>query len=93
MIKEFHLQIDSGGRMVIPKTIRKELNIHAGAKLVARVSDGEMHITPIKKVIQNARALVNKYCADVDLLEELFRMRREELKQENNLENIRKQDE
>lgn len=90
MIKEFHLQVDSAGRMVIPKPIRKKLNIEKGTKLVVKIEGGEMHITTMKKAIQNARALVNKYCKGVDLLGELFNMRQEDLRQEGSFNGVNK---
>jgi bifunctional DNA-binding transcriptional regulator/antitoxin component of YhaV-PrlF toxin-antitoxin module len=78
MTKEYNIYMDTSGRMVIPVAIRKALDIHARTRLIARVDNGELHISTMKSSIKKAKDLVSKYCKGKDLVKELHAMRREE---------------
>ena len=82
MDKEFNVYMDNSGRVVIPLELRKELDIHSKTRLVARVTNGELHLSTMKSAIKKAQAMVAKYCKGADLVEELFKMRKEEYERE-----------
>jgi AbrB family looped-hinge helix DNA binding protein len=71
--------ITSGGRLVIPAAIRKELNLNEGEEVILKVECGELHVLTYKHAVQKAQALVQKYNKkNTSLTEVLFKMRREE---------------
>ena len=90
MHKEYTLTVDKHGRMVLPKDLRKELDLHKSTKVVASSYNGEIHLKPMNVVIDEARALIAKHCTDLDLQGELKKMRNEEYHKES--EEVRKFD-
>jgi AbrB family looped-hinge helix DNA binding protein len=77
-------RIDKGGRLVIPAKLRKELDIAAGDGVVIDVRQGELHVRPYKKAIEEAQAIIRKYIPDQDrsLVDELIAGRRKEAERE-----------
>lgn len=53
--------ITEGGRIVIPSSIRKELNLVVGEAVILKVKAGELHISTLKQTIKNAQATVHRY--------------------------------
>jgi len=77
--------LDSNGRISIPKQIRKQINLQTGDNLIISLVDQEIHINTMDKKINDARDLVKKYCSGIDLVEDLFTMRKEEvIKEQDN---------
>ena len=77
MTLQTNLTIAPNGRVVIPASMRAELGIQSGGKVIARVVDGTVVLEPIEAAIRRAQAMVRKYVPDdVDLVAELFAERR-----------------
>ncbi len=72
-----------GGRVVIPAVYRKAMQVKEGDRLMARMVDGELRLISPEMGIKRAQRMVREMIpADVDLIEELFAMRREEVADE-----------
>ena len=55
-----HALIDQHGRVLIPVAMRKELNLHAGDRIVLRVINREIHLLSLDKVIDDSQILFKK---------------------------------
>ena len=82
MEKEISLNVDTSGRLAIPLKLRKQLNVPNGGQVLARFEKGEIHLRSRQKALEEAQQIVAKYCTSKDLVQELFDMRKEELKKE-----------
>jgi len=58
------LTMASNGRVVIPASMRAELGLRDGEKLVARVENGAVVLEPVSVALTRAQALVAKYIPD-----------------------------
>ena len=77
MTLQTNLTIAPNGRVVIPASMRAELGIQSGGKVIARVVDGTVVLEPIEAAIRRAQEMVRKYVPDdVDLVAELIAERR-----------------
>lgn len=77
------LTLGPGGRIVIPAAFRRAMEVEEGGQLMARVVDGELRlITPMMGIRRAQRIVRETIPANVDLVEELFAMRREEVEDE-----------
>jgi len=75
--------ITTGGRMVIPYTIRRMLNLNIGEELVLKVEKGELHISTLNAAIKETQELVRKHNKKkISLSEALIASRREEARDE-----------
>ena len=80
---EARTTITSGGRLVIPSTIRKELNFYEGQEVILTVESGELHIIPLETIIKHAQNKVKLYNKKkTSLSEALIDSRRNESKNE-----------
>jgi AbrB family looped-hinge helix DNA binding protein len=76
-------RIDKAGRLVIPNHYRQVLDLIPGEEVMLRLEDGEMHVCSFKKAAEKARDLITHYNHENhDLLEILFKHRREEIRHE-----------
>lgn len=76
--------VKAGGRIVIPATMRKYLNLEVGEGVLLKAEAGGIHITTLKKNIEVAQALIRKYNSrKVSLSKVLLAERRD--KKMNNL--------
>lgn len=86
VMQKIRTQIDMHGRVLIPATIRKKLNLKPGDTLTLRATEDEIKMVSMKSVIREARELLKKYKnPDSSMVDEFIEMRR----QESRLENIR----
>ena len=77
------VSIGPGGRVVIPATLRRALNIEEGDELYAELEDGTIRLSTRMAAVHRARALVRQYIPnDVSLVEELLTERRREVSEE-----------
>jgi AbrB family looped-hinge helix DNA binding protein len=77
--EEVHTRLNENGRLVIPASIRKALNLQPEAEVVLLVENGELRITTPQKRAERARQLFKKYVGEgVRLSEELIADRRKE---------------
>lgn len=77
-------KVDSQGRIMLPAHWRKLTGIGPGSELTVSLGrDGELRIETRKQRLHRAQTLVRKYIpANVSLVDELIRERREEAERE-----------
>ncbi len=76
------VKLSSKGQLVIPKVVRRALNLQAGAEFDVHVAEGSIVLDPI--VISPLDALYGKY-ADCDLLADLETEHRGEVQDDNRI--------
>lgn len=75
--------IGKSGRLVIPAQYRKALGLNEGEGVMISLKDGHIEISPIEQSIAKAQQKVKKYLkADTDLVDMLFKERKEEAEKE-----------
>ena len=78
-----HAKIATGGRIVIPARLRKELGLRTGDRVILDIDDGALRVRSLAGAIGRAQELVAQYIPDgVSLADELIRERREEAARE-----------
>lgn len=78
MEKGYHINVDKGGRMVIPKAMRAAMGLQEGGMVFAYVKDGDITLRTMDHVLDYARQLVDEHCGDADLMASLRELREEE---------------
>ncbi|MGH9043097.1 MAG: AbrB/MazE/SpoVT family DNA-binding domain-containing protein, partial [Acidimicrobiia bacterium] len=68
------VEMGEQGRVVIPASLRRELGLHKGSRLVARVDRGALVLVPRDAITERVRGLFAE--VDRSLAEELIRDRR-----------------
>jgi AbrB family looped-hinge helix DNA binding protein len=77
---DIRTHIDNNGRLLIPAELRKKYNLNVGDAVVIRIIDNEIKLVNMKQMISEVQDIVRKYVPkDVSLVEELRKMREEEL--------------
>lgn len=56
--------INDTGRILIPASIRKALNLNIGDELLLKVEEDEIRIIPLSKAVQQAQDLIRQYNKD-----------------------------
>ena len=81
--ERLHVKVGPGGRVVIPAVYRKAMKVREGDGLMARIVDGELRLITPEMGIKRAQRMVRETIPpDVDLVEALIEMRREEVADE-----------
>jgi AbrB family looped-hinge helix DNA binding protein len=77
-------KIAPGGRIVIPGTFRRALNLSVGDDVVVEMKDGELRVRSLQAAVRQAQEMVRKYIPDPDrsLVDELIAERRAEATRE-----------
>jgi AbrB family looped-hinge helix DNA binding protein len=76
---EFKVQVQSGGRFVLPSKLRKELHIKAGDEIVLSLEDGCVRLIPLRQAVRMAQQAVKKYVPKkTSLAADLIQARKEE---------------
>jgi AbrB family looped-hinge helix DNA binding protein len=76
---EFKVQVQSGGRFVLPSKLRKELQIKAGDEIVLSLEDGSVRLIPLHQAVRIAQQTVKKYVPNrTSLVADLIQARKEE---------------
>lgn len=80
MARKKHSEVRVGlqGRLVIPASIRREMEIVPGEILIARIKDGQLVLEKREQVLARLKATFDNVPADVSLVDELIAERREE---------------
>jgi len=52
-----HVKMGEGGRLIIPASYRKALNLHIGDELVLRLEDGELRLYRQSNALKNLRSI------------------------------------
>jgi len=77
MENEARTRVNENGRLVIPASFRKALEINPGDEVILRLEDDELRITTLKHRIARAQRHVRKYVKPgVSLVDELIAERR-----------------
>ncbi len=77
MENEARTRVNENGRLVIPASFRKALEINPGDEVILRLEDDELRITTLKHRIARAQRNVRKYVKPgVSLVDELIAERR-----------------
>ena len=77
MANEARTRVNENGRLVIPASFRKALEISPGDEVILRLEDDELRITTLKHRIARAQRNVRKYVKPgVSLVDELIAERR-----------------
>lgn len=74
--------IKEGGRILIPASFRKQLNLQIGDELIVKIINNEIVAYPLKKAIRDAQDIVKQYIQGTSLTEELKTLRQEEVSHE-----------
>lgn len=83
-MEHISVRLEKSGRVVIPATIRKRLNLKAGSSLLLRIDQTGLEISTREQALTRIRERLRKYIpADRNLSEELLYERREEASGEN----------
>jgi AbrB family looped-hinge helix DNA binding protein len=73
------VQIDNGGRVVVPVNLRKALKIKSGDELILRLEHDSIRLIPIQQAVKMAQKAVKNYAPKgVSMVDELIEARREE---------------
>ena len=81
--ERLRVKVGPGGRVVIPAVYRKAMKVKEGDLLMARIVDGELRLMTPEMGIKRAQRMVRETIPpDVDLVEALIEMRREEVADE-----------
>lgn len=76
-------RVNENGRIVIPASFRKALDINIGDEVVLRIEDDELRVSTMKRRIERARRLVRRHLkAGTSLVDELISERREAARRE-----------
>lgn len=79
---ETRTRLQEGGKLVIPATYRKALNLSQGEELVLRIQNNELRIAPASQALGRARSLVKKHVRRKTLAAELIAERRKQAARE-----------
>ncbi|HMD99408.1 MAG TPA: AbrB/MazE/SpoVT family DNA-binding domain-containing protein [Terriglobia bacterium] len=80
---DIRLRVNENGRLVLPASFRKALDICPGDQVLARLEDDEVRITTLKHRIERAQRHVRKFVRPGRrLADELIAERREAAKHE-----------
>lgn len=80
---ETRIRINENGRVVIPASFRKALDINAGDEVVLRLENDELRITTLKHRLEKARQRIRQYVKPGrSLVDELIAGRREAARRE-----------
>lgn len=74
-MKEYRAKLGENGRVIIPVTCRKMLDLQSGEELILHVVDNELHITSLKQSLQKAQLLVQSYAKQQSLTKILRELR------------------
>ena len=85
MARKKHSEVRVGlqGRLVIPASIRREMEIVPGERLIARIKDGQLVLEKREQVLARLKATFDNVPADVSLVDELIAERREEAQRDS----------
>jgi len=72
-------KLNANGRVVIPATLRKALDLRPGDELIMRIDNGELRLSTRRQALARARRMVRRYIpGDEDLTQSLIDDRRKE---------------
>ncbi len=77
------VKMSSGGRLVIPVAMRRELGLEEGVAVILKLEHSSMTIRTVSRAMDAAKAMIAEYVPrHVSLVDELIADRREEAESE-----------
>lgn len=70
------------GRIVIPKSIRQNLLLRSGEKLMVTIENGGNRISSVNSALYKAQNLVRQHCKSKSVVDDFIKSRRTESVQE-----------
>jgi AbrB family looped-hinge helix DNA binding protein len=55
------ISIASNGRMVLPASVRKAMDLHGDAKVILTIEDDQVRLSPMKHGVSRAQALYREH--------------------------------
>jgi AbrB family looped-hinge helix DNA binding protein len=79
MEHHFRLEIQKGGRITIPVTVRRQLGLSIGDSVVLDLDNDTLRLRSIQQTVHDIQAMIKPYLPDnVSLVDELIQERRAE---------------
>ncbi len=76
---EIRTKLGENGRILIPASYRKILDIHSGDEIIMTVGDGEIRLSTPKDALKRAQSRIKKYLKDPEnLSQEFIKFRKED---------------
>jgi bifunctional DNA-binding transcriptional regulator/antitoxin component of YhaV-PrlF toxin-antitoxin module len=76
-------RISKGGKIAIPAFYRKQLHLEDGEEILFEIQEDRLVLSSLHNALTKARLLVQQHCPpDINLVDELIAMRREEASRE-----------
>lgn len=79
---EFHIRLESNGRIVLPADCRRQLHFKPGEELILRIDDDELRLYSLKHSLRKAQALVRQKVKSKNFVDDFIASRREEADRE-----------
>ena len=80
---EYRTHLGKSGRIVLPVTLRRALEIQPGDEIVLRLENGSIRLIPLHQAVALAQQTVRRYAPDgVSLVDALIQARRDEVRHE-----------
>jgi AbrB family looped-hinge helix DNA binding protein len=82
-IQPIELELGENGTLVLPETIRHQLKLQSGDRLILTVDpNGTLHLTTVQTQVQKLQGIFKDIAPGVSLADELIRDRRREAQTE-----------
>lgn len=78
-MNEFRIKLGENGRVLIPATCRRQLNLVSGQELIIKIEDHELHLFSLEHSVKKAQQLVQRYAKNQSLVKKLIKNRQEDL--------------
>ena len=83
-MKSVRTHLGKGGRIVLPATYRRAMQLHPGDEVVLVMDDNELRLVPPSQAVKKAQAVVRQFVSPGRrLAKELIQERRQETKRES----------
>ncbi|WP_254568136.1 AbrB/MazE/SpoVT family DNA-binding domain-containing protein [Oscillatoria sp. HE19RPO] len=82
-LEQYTVNLAETGKLVIPETVRKQLNLQPGDSLTLTVeNDGSLRLLSLRKSVQKIQGIFKDIAPGISLADELIQERREEVHRE-----------
>lgn len=85
-LEQYHLQLGSGGCLILPVSLQQQLNLKEGDRLILIVeADKTLRLVSLREQVQKLQGLFKDIAPGVSLADELIEDRRQEARRESEL--------
>jgi AbrB family looped-hinge helix DNA binding protein len=82
-LEQYTVNLAETGELVIPETVRKQLNLQPGDSLTLTLeNDGSLRLFSLRKSVQKIQGIFKDIAPGISLADELIQERREEVHRE-----------